>query len=170
MEVLLLCLEIFFVRIFDVALSTVRTIITVKGKTVLASIIGFVEVLIWFLIVREALNTDYASFLVGMSYAGGYAVGTLVGGFFSEKFISGNLTVQVILSSTNDEAVSFIRKNGFAVTVLDVKGQDDVKKYMLIIEIKKKEITSLRKLIKELDDKAFIIVNETKMVQNGYFR
>ncbi len=170
MEVLLLCLEIFFVRIFDVALSTVRTIITVKGKTVLASIIGFIEVLIWFLIVREALNTDYSSFLVGMSYAGGYAVGTLVGGFFSEKLISGNLTVQVILSSANDEVVSFIRKNGFAVSVLDVKGQDDVKRYMLIIEIKKKEITSLRKLIKELDDKAFIIVNETKMVQNGYFR
>lgn len=170
MEVLLLCIKIFFVRIFDVSLGTMRTIITVKGRTKLASLIGFIEVFIWFVIVREALNTDSSSIFVALSYAGGYAAGTLIGGLLSEKFINGNLTVQVILSNNDDEVVTSIRKAGFAVTVLNVKGQEDIEKHMLIMEVKKKKIKELKKLIKELDEKAFVIINETKMVENGYFK
>ena len=64
-----------------------------------------------------------------------------------------------------------IRKEGYAVSVIDVKGQDkDKEKYMLFIEIDKKRFDHLRNLIKELDEKAFIVVNETRMVQNGYFK
>lgn len=170
MEVLLLCIKIFCVRIFDVSLGTMRTIITVKGKTKLASLIGFIEVFIWFVIVREALNTDSSSIFVALSYAGGYASGTLVGGLLSERFINGNLTVQVILSNNDDEVVTSIRKAGYAVTVLDVRGQEDTPKYMLFMEIKKKKSNELKRLIKELDEKAFVIINETKMVENGYFK
>ena len=42
----LLCVKIFFVRIIDVSLGTFRTIITVKGKAIYASIIGFIEVFV----------------------------------------------------------------------------------------------------------------------------
>ena len=41
---------------------------------------------------------------------------------------------------------------------------------MLFIEIDKRKFEHLRNLIKELDSKAFIVVNETRMVQNGYFK
>ena len=51
MELLILCLKVFLVRILDVSLGTMRTIVMVKGKTLIASLIGFVELLIWFLIV-----------------------------------------------------------------------------------------------------------------------
>ena len=169
MELLFLCLKIFFIRICDVSLGTVRMIVTVKGKTLLASLIGFIEVLIWFLVVKEALNTDSTSIFVALSYAGGYATGTFVGGMLSKKFISGNLGVQVVLSNRDDEIISKIRENGYAVSVMDVKGQDDLK-YMLFIEINKKRIDHLNKLIKSLDEKAFIVVNETKLVQNGYIK
>ena len=53
-----LCLKIFFVRILDVSLGTIRTIFSVKGKSLIASLIGFVEVTVWFLVVKEAINTD----------------------------------------------------------------------------------------------------------------
>ena len=171
MELLLLCLKVFSVRILDVSLGTMRTIVTVKGKTKTASLIGFVEVLIWFLVVREALNTDIESIWIAISYAGGYATGTLIGGYLSNKFIKGNFGVQVILSENNDSIIDTIRKEGYAVSVIDVKGQDKSKeKYMLFIEIDKKRFDHLKSLIKELDEKAFIVVNETRMVQNGYFK
>ena len=88
---LILCLEIFLVRIIDVSLGTIRTIFSVKGKSLVASLIGFIEVTIWFLIVREALNTDSNSIWVTLSYAGGFATGTYIGGMLSKKFINGNL-------------------------------------------------------------------------------
>ena len=61
-----------------------------------------------------------------------------------------------------------LRNNGYAVSVVEAKGQQD-KKYMLFIEVDNKKYDSLVRLIKSLDDKAFIIVNDTKYVINGYF-
>ena len=86
MELLLLCIKIFCVRIMDVSLGTMRMIVTVKGKAIIASLIGFVEVFIWFVIVKEALNTDSTSLWVAASYAGGYATGTFVGSMLSKTF------------------------------------------------------------------------------------
>ena len=96
MATLILCLKIFFVRILDVSLGTLRTMITVKGKNLYASLIGFFEILVWFLIVKEALNTDNTSIWVAISYALGFATGTYLGGILSSKFISGNLSLQII--------------------------------------------------------------------------
>lgn len=171
MEILMLCIYIFFVRIFDVSLGTVRTITLIKGKSIIASIIGFIEVLIWFVIVKEALTSDINSIWIAIAYAGGFACGTIVGSFLSDKFIDGTFAVQVILSSADDIVVDSIRKAGYAVSVVDVKGKDsEIARYMLFIEINKKRMKHLKQYIKRLDNKAFIVVNETKMVQNGYFK
>ena len=171
MELLLLCIKVFCVRILDVSLGTIRTIMTVKGKAHIASMIGFLEVLVWFLVVREALNTDMDSIWIAVSYAGGFATGTYIGSFLSNKFIRGNFGVQVILSKNDNKIVDTIRKEGYAVSVIDVKGQEqDKEKYMLFIEIDKRRFNHLKNLIKDLDERAFIVVNETRMVQNGYFK
>jgi uncharacterized protein YebE (UPF0316 family) len=146
-------------------------IYVIKGEKLISAAIGFVEVLIWFLIVREALNTELTSLWIAISYAGGYATGTLIGGFLSDRLISGNLTVQVILSNRDNQIITDIRKAGYAATVIDVKGQDEEQpKYMLLMEINKRRVNDLKKLIKSLDEKAFIVVSETKNVQNGYFK
>lgn len=171
MEVLILCITIFLVRIIDVSLDTIRVIYVIKGEKVISALVGFFEVLVWFLIVREALNTELTSIWIAVSYAGGFATGTLVGGFLSEKFVGGKLSVQAILSTRNDEIVCDIRKAGYAATVMDVRGQnEDQPKYMLLMEIDKRRVENLKKLIKSLDEKAFIVVNETKTVYNGYFK
>lgn len=170
MNLFILCLKIFLVRIIDVSLGTVRTVLTVKGKTLLATLTSFFEVFIWFLIVREALNTDETSIFVAISYAGGFATGTYLGMFISNKFIKGNLSLQIIISK-DDQIVNKIRKEGYAVSIIDVKGKEhDKDKYMLFIEIDKKRLNHLNDLVKSLDENAFVVVNETKYVQNGFIK
>lgn len=167
MELFILCLKIFFVRILDVSMGTLRTVITVKGKTLYASIVGFIEVFIWFLIVREALNTPETSMWIAVAYSLGFATGTYIGGILSKKLISGNLSVQVITS--NISMVDTLRNEGYGVTVMDVEGKDkEVDRYMLFIQINKKSMTHLQKLIKNIDNSAFIVVNETKFIENGF--
>lgn len=171
MALFLLCIKIFLVRILDVSLGTIRTIITVKGKNLLASFVGFIEIFVWFIIVKEALNTTETSLWIAIAYSLGFATGTYIGGVLSDKFISGTLGVQVVTSEQNNDIITAIRNEGYGVSVVDVKGKEDGKeKYMLFIEIDKKHITSLKNLIKGLDSKAFMVVNETKYVQNGYFK
>lgn len=169
MELLILCIKIFCARIMDVSLGTVRTVLTVKGKKGYASLIGFVEVLIWFIIVQEAMNTELTSIFIAISYAGGYATGTYIGGFISQKFIPGNFGVQIVTSVKKSSMIETLRKEGYAVSVINVKGQEE-DKLMLFIEIDKKRFDHLQSIVKEIDDKAFLVVNETKMVQNGYFK
>ena len=170
MSILFLCMKIFCVRIIDVTLGTLRTIITVKDKIFLASVIGFFEVLVWFLIAKEALDTSSSSVLVGIFYALGFACGTYIGGRISRRFVKGKLTVQVITTNASTEWTSELRKNGFAVSVMDInqkEGEPD--KYMFFMEIDKINLNRLCSLIKKYDKNAFIVVNDSKAVINGYF-
>ena len=170
MSIFYLSIKIFFSRIIDVTLGTLRTVVTVKDKVFIASIIGFFEVLIWFIIAREALEINQSSFLIGISYALGFAVGTYIGGLISRILIKGTWSVQVITSKATQEWVENLRENGFAVSVIDInqkKGQPD--KYMLFLEINKGDFNKLRNLIRKYDKSAFIVVNESKEVINGFF-
>ena len=171
--VFLLCLKIFLCRIVDVSLATIRTIINVKGRPKVASIIGFVEALIWFLIVKEALlfDSETGKIFIAVAYSLGFAMGTLVGGILAEKFVGGNVDVQVVTSNKNDSMIDEIREDGYAITVLDVNNSRfGKKKYMLFSEIKSTQLKDFKSLIYSLDKKAFIMVRETKFVYNGFFK
>lgn len=166
---LFLCIKIFFARILDVSLGTIRTIFTVKGKTLIASLIGFIEICIWFTVVREALNTDETSLWIMVSYAAGYATGTYIGGKLSNKIIKTNFSVQVITS--NLKLAELLRGEGYAVSLINIQGQEEkTDKYMLFIEIRNKNLTHLKEFIRTHDEKAFVVVNETKFVQNGFIK
>ena len=169
MELLLLCIKIFFARILDVSLGTLRTVITVKGKSLFASLVGFVEIFVWFLIVKEALNTDEISIWIAVAYSLGFATGTFIGGILSQKLITGNLSVQIITDKAYPDMVNTLRNEGYGVTVMDVEGKNiEEEKYMLFIEINNKSLNHLQHLVKKIDNDAFIVVNETKYVQNGF--
>jgi len=166
MELFILCLKIFFARILDVSLGTVRTIFTVKGKSLISALIGFIEVLVWFLVAREALSNGVNIF-IAISYSLGYSIGIYIGSILSKKLIKSNLNVQVI--TDNYDLISILRNKGFAVSVLDIKGKDS-NKYMLIIGIHNNKRDLLIDEIKKHDKDAFIYMNETIYIQNGYMK
>lgn len=167
----LMCFKIFFARILDVSLGSLRTVLMVKGRSVAAGLIAFVEVFIWFLVVKEALNTDVDSILIPIFYSGGYATGTLLGTFISNTFLDGLIGVQVITDDDNKEMIKKIRESGFGVSVVDLKdAYEGKKKDMLFIQIHKKSLKDLTKIIKENDPHAFLVVNETKYTQNGLIK
>ena len=119
MELLFLCLKIFFARIIDVTLATLRTVYSVKGKTLLAGVIGFIEATIWFIVVKEALNTDIESVFIVISYAAGFATGSVLGTFVSKKFVNSLIKVEVITTNATTENIEKIRKEGFGVSIVD---------------------------------------------------
>ena len=167
----LTCLKIFLARIVDVSLGTIRTVLVVKGKNITPAIVAFFEVLIWFVVAREALNTDLNSILIPIFYALGYATGTYIGTFITSKVVDGLIGVQVITKSTNNKMLKEMRNQGFGVSVVDLKkNNDNHKKDMLIIELNKKRLKELTHIIRTNDPDAFVIINETKYVQNGLLK
>lgn len=171
MNLFLVCLGIFCARIIDVSIGVIRTIVMVKGGTKKAAILAFIEVLIWYVAAREALNTNITSIWIAISYAGGYATGTYIGSLLSKIFIKGTTTVQIITKRATKENIAKIRQAGFAISVIEMVDDYDGKpKKMLMCEVNNQKVKELSNLIRNFDKEAFIIANETKMVQNGYIK
>lgn len=173
-SVLLLCLKIFVFRIIDVSMATFRTVIVVKGKSFMAASVALIEGLIWFLVVREALSFEAANMIeslcIAVAYAGGFSAGTYVGTIVSKK-VEGMVQVQIITSEKNDSVIQKIQDEGYALTVIKSEATKfSGEKYMIFAEIKSSKLDSFKNLVQELDPKAFLMVNETKHVFNGFIK
>ena len=169
MDLFLLCLKIFFARITDVTLGTVRTVQTVKGRTLIAGFIAFFEVVIWFLIVREAIQTEAKIWIV-IAYSGGYATGTMLGTLVSKKFINSVISVEVITSKGTPENIDLIRSKGYGISVFDTVDNIGEKKQMLLITLNSRNLNDLKNILHDIDEHAFIVVDELKIVHNGYIK
>lgn len=170
MSLLYLCIKIFCGRLIDVTLSTLQTMFLVKGKKSLATIFGFIDVFIWFLVVREALNTDIQSIWIAIAYAGGYAAGTYVGSTLSKHVIKGTVSVQVITKNKNNKVTDAIKDSTFTASVVESKGiHSEDTNYMIYAQVDNKKLKDFKELITKNDKNAFIIVNESKEIMNGYF-
>jgi len=161
MTLLFTCIKIFFARILDVSLNTIRTTFVLRGKTLIVAIIAFLEITIWFLVARTALNTELNLFIV-LSYSGGYTMGTIIGTIITNKFIKTNIEILVI--SSKIRSIKLIKDNDFGVTVMS----KDKNKIIFLINTTKKRLDELTSLISEMDNKAFITVKETRTIINGY--
>ncbi len=167
----LICIQIFFARIIDVSIGTVRTILMVRGKREITAVLAFFEVLIWFFIAKEALDSVSDSIWIPISYAGGFAAGTYIGTFITNKFINGVISIFIITKMDNDKLIDTLRKDGFGVSVLNLKKEKNKdKKDMLFIQINKRSLNYLIKLVKNIDKNAFIVINETKYTVNGVIK
>ncbi len=170
MTVFLSCLKIFLCRIMDVTMGTFRTMLTVKGKNNLAALVGFLEIFLWYIVVRDALNGAGPVVLTAIAYAGGYATGTYIGGFLSGKLIKGNVLVQIITSGRDQKVLDGLRQAGYAITVIRIEANDyGPEKWMVLADIDKKSTSKFEDLVKSLDPKAFIMVQDTRSSIGGYF-
>jgi len=165
------CLEIFLARIVDVSISTFRTMIMVKKKSFITPILAFCEVFIWFLAARKALTTEINSIFIPICYSLGYATGTYIGGFLSRKFIKNVNSVEVTTKRDNQKLIHGLRSQGYALSIIELKDSYENKpKDLIIIDVRSKNTNEIIKYIKSLDEQAFIVVRDTKVVHNGYIR
>jgi uncharacterized protein YebE (UPF0316 family) len=169
--IILICLKIFFARIIDVSLGTVRIYLTVKGEKIKAVVIAFFEVLIWFLIAKEAITTGMNSIWIPISYALGYATGTYIGIHINENVIAGIVNIQVVTKKTDNLLITSLREKGYAVSVIDLDDSaDGIKRKMVIIQVKKRCLKNLINIIETLDKKYYYTISDIKYMQNGFLK
>lgn len=169
MELFYLCMKIFFGRLIDVTLSTMQTMYLVKGRRKIATILGFIDVLIWFIVVKEALNTELESIFIALAYAGGYAAGTFTGSGITKKIMKGTVSVQIITKDENNKVTSAIKENGYSASIIESKGiYNGESNYMIYAQIDNKKIREFKFLITSIDPYAFITITESKEILNGY--
>lgn len=159
---LIMCL-----RIFDVSLGTIRTLMTVQGRKYVAGGIGFIEVTIWVIAIRYIMqNLDNLWNILG--YSAGFALGTIIGITIEQILGSGYLQLYIFSMNYADAIADELRKNKIGVTLLPGEGgSGGVAILMVLITRKRKK--ELIKIIDEIDPKAFVSV-QTATPYRGYIR
>lgn len=165
------CLKVFFCRVLDVTLGSLRTVLMVRERNFTAALAGFCETFVWYIVVRDALNFEGPVLPIALSYALGFATGTFVGGSLAKRLIGGHVTVHVVTAERNEIIPAELRKAGFGVTVLNVEGSEyGEAKYLILADLDKAKLPDFEKLVKSMDPKAFLLIQETKQTLGGYTR
>ncbi|WP_298650686.1 DUF5698 domain-containing protein [uncultured Proteiniphilum sp.] len=158
---------IFFGRIIDVTLGTLRIIFVSKGAKNIAPIIGFVEVFIWIVIISQILSraNDIVSYL---SYAAGYATGNYVGILLENRIAYGILLCRIYTQKNGKELVQILNQVNFGATMTHGIGSTNE---VDIIEtvVDRKEMKTLAGMLTQFDSNIFYVVEDVRTKKNGIF-
>ena len=101
---------IFILKVIEIAIGTVRTILVNKGYSLFASLISIIEILLWVFVASSVLVGLTAAPLKGVIYAAGFAVGVYVGSILERWLAFGKVMIQVITGpEKSQEILAFIR-------------------------------------------------------------
>ena len=161
-------LFVFFAKVIEVTLTTLRMLFVNKGEKLYASTIGFLEVLVWVKvasIVLVGINENPASMFV---YALGFSAGSYVGIKIEERIGLGYSRLEMITTEEDGEALAEeIRKLGKAVTITQGKGKDG-DKIILTTFLRRKNREIVINKAKEMETKGVITVSEIQKVYGGF--
>jgi uncharacterized protein YebE (UPF0316 family) len=147
---------VFFARICDVSIGTVRTITTVQGRTGIAFILAVFEITIWISVAGVVINQIREKPVLIFFYALGYATGNVVGIITEKKLAFGFINFRVITKTMPKDMTERIRKMGQRVTVFQGEGMTGPV-YEIYIVCRRRDLKKLVPIIKEEDPDAFYI-------------
>jgi uncharacterized protein YebE (UPF0316 family) len=113
---------VFFARVVDMSVGTVRTISTVQGRTTLAFFLGLFEVSLWLMVVSTVINQIQQHPILAVFYALGFSSGNALGIVVEKRLALGHLIVRIITPKHGPEMARRIREMGFRVTIFQGEG------------------------------------------------
>lgn len=158
---------IFFARILDVSIGTIRLIFISKGLKILAPILGFLEVLIWLLAIGQILQ-NLTSWVNYFAYAAGFAVGNYLGMELEKRLALGTVILRVIASQDIGDLTQTLREQNYGATIVNAEGKSGPVKilFMLLSRSKLKKVVAI---IQTHNEHAFYSVEDIRAVNQGIF-
>lgn len=163
----LLPLIIFFARICDQSIGTLRVVFVAKGRKNIAPILGFFETLIWVLVIREVF-TDTTNPFCFIAYAAGFAAGNYVGLTLEEKLSIGTVIARVILPYEDPELLEAFKQENFGFTVVDGEGRNGKVKIIFVV-LNRINLPKFVEVLNSVSPNAFYSVEDVKQVKDGIF-
>ncbi len=158
---------ILIINIVYVSFSTVRMILTLKGRRYLAAFVSTFEVVVYIVGLSIVLeNLEEIQNII--AYAVGFALGIIIGSKIEERLALGYITVNVISTNPDLPFSKTLREKGFGVTTWKSYGKEGERLSIQVLAPRKQEMF-LYKLITDIDPKAFIISYEPKHIQGGFW-
>jgi uncharacterized protein YebE (UPF0316 family) len=164
---LLIALLIFVLRVVYMSMDTLRFLFIMRGRKVSVWLLGFAEAAVFIVTIAYVLADTQNVFNL-LAYAGGFATGNVVGMWMEERLAIGFAELRVISSWRGTAVGDQLREHDYAVTEIPARGKDGMVT-MLTCSIRRKEIPEVEKLVREVDEDAFITTEDIVKVQRGFW-
>lgn len=157
-------LIIFFARVTDVTIGTLRIVFITRGSRMIATILGFCEVFVWLLIVSQVI-TNMDNIFNFFAYAGGYAFGNYVGIYVENKLAIGNQLIRIITQKPADELISYFNEKNYRYTSVPAMGNTGEVNVLFTV-LKRKDLTKVIDQVKRFNPKAVYTIEDVRAVND----
>jgi uncharacterized protein YebE (UPF0316 family) len=164
---IILPLLIFVARLGDVTMATLRHIFVSKGFKKIVPILGFFEVLIWLIAMRQVFShlDNLACFL---AWAAGFSAGTYLGMYIEERLAMGTQIIRIITADDIMPLIDALKKRNQGVTIVDGHGAVGPVKLIFTI-VKRTNKAQVIELIHVHTPNAFYSIEDVKGSEHGVF-
>ena len=152
---------VFFARIADVSIGTVRTIVTVQGRTAIAFTLALFEVTIWLLVVSTVIGQVREQPLLIVFYTFGFATGNVVGIMVERKLAFGIIILKILTRQAGQQITDYLRRKGQPVTVFLGEGMNGPVSE-LYIACRRRDLKWILPEVKALDDQLFYVIEQAR--------
>ena len=164
---LFLPLIIFFARVVETSLDTIRMVYVTKGHPYLAAGIGVVKIGIW-LVSTGLVLTNFTNIPGILAYIAGYGVGTLIGMNIEERISIGNVLVRIITPKDPESLIAQLAGIGFGITRVNAAGSFTQSVAILLMVVPRTELDRLLAVLKkDYPDLLFTVEDIRKMSEQG---
>ncbi len=163
----ILAIVIFFIRIVDVGIGTMRIMFLSRGMRLIPPVLGFFEVLIWLVAVSQVVRNITTPILF-FTYAAGYATGNYIGVVMENKLRLGNVLVRVVTRRDASKLINLLRSENYGVTKVEAEGAQG-RVHILFMVVRRRDLPQVISLVESFHPYAFFTVEDVREVHEGIF-
>jgi len=166
---IVVCLIVCAAKIVEITIQSLKTCMMVKGQRLKAAGLGFVECIIWGLVISTIIGTLGDNLYLLLFYCVGYATGLFHGSTIENKIALGTSNLELIASDESTEKITeYLRENDRGYTVFAGHGSKDKMNMIFIVLPRKETPKVLRDIRKSCDNKVFVVASEVSKYAGGY--
>ncbi len=159
---------IFLLRVVGNMLTTVRLVLIVRGQKLSSAGLAVIETLIFAIALGSVVSNLTNVWNLG-AYSVGFAVGGYLGMTLEQRLIQRFVSVHVISPRYSHEIAIAIRQAGFGATETYGQGAEGQVGAVTAV-VTHRDVDAVVGVVKTVDPKAFVMLEELRGISQGYFR
>lgn len=157
---------IFILRSTDITLATLRILTVIRGRRKIAWLLAFAQASAFLLGVAGVITHLTNPWNI-LAYAGGFAVGNVLGMTIEGFFAPGHSLLRIYSPNRGQVLLQLLRDKGLGATELSGRGQEGTVSLILCAAPRRK-VSSIKEAIIQDDPQAFVTVENVRSTRGGW--
>jgi uncharacterized protein YebE (UPF0316 family) len=160
---------IFFGKLIEVSLSSLRSQLIHKGETVIGAFIAFFEYSFWLCITASVISGFSGDIIKIIILVCAFAGGNVLGSILEGKIALGFCTLNCVFTERESaiKAAELLRQNGFGLTLFSAEGMNGAARSVLSMTANRKHVSTIKGLLLSVDADVVVSVLVAQQPEGG---